>query len=279
MPRKKRTSSKRRTAAKKAARTRARKTAARRRAALKGARTRARRLNPRKRSNPRRRKRATPRRRAAALRRNPAPRRRRRRKNPIGRFDLGRIFKDTLGLAGPAVAVLFLKNKLNNWPAKKDEAGNTVYTVGQRVGPIFPIAFDLSALWAVPKFILKGGLSKHRRDFKTIMSVFLTLDALSLISYVARRGWSMDDAKLLNQGAEGYPEWTDWLSNVEPEPRVKVEGYPYHPGHQHPHAHPHAYLQGPPAQRALPPGEVGSVYDPGLGRFVTVITPSARSQS
>jgi hypothetical protein len=89
----------------------------------------------------------------------------------------------------------------------------------------------------------------------------------------------MSDEKLMTQGAEGYPEWTDWLSNVEPQPMVRLEGYlsgqAFHPGHQQPHSHPHAYLQGAQELAKLPAAGMGSVYDPTNGQWVAVMNRAA----
>jgi hypothetical protein len=162
----------------------------------------------------------------------------------------------------PAAGTLFLKNWIASRPTEKDAAGNTVKTVSQTIGPWYPIAFDLAALWTVPRFLLKGGAARYKRDFRTIVSTFLALDVLNLVSFLARRDWSLDDAKLIPAGADNFPEWTSMLTNTQPTSMVAG-----HPGYQRSYR---GALYGAQVPLELPAtaGQSATFYDTETGRWL-----------
>ena len=164
-----------------------------------------------------------------------------------------RIAKDTLGLAIPAAVTLGVKTFAANWLARSP----TNYL--NKLGPFVPVAIDLAALWAVPKYILKAG--KQRRDFDTVIRTFLALDTIGAVAILARRGWSVTGAAIA-PGSPDYPEWTDWVAPVG------LAGAPYHPGHQSPYSHPHAALHGVTDVRPALPAPGAQFYDAQTGRWL-----------
>ena len=174
----------------------------------------------------------------------------RRRRNPA-KFDFGRIARDTGNLLAVLAPLVMASNWLANMAYKKDDAGNTTQTVSQWIGPWFPVGFDLAALFGLR--FLKGGLGRYRSKAKDVLQVLLALDVMQLVAYTARRGWSLDESKLL-VGNE-YPEWTDLLALRAPEPAVRLQG----------HAYAHPQLRGAPVGQSIP--DMNLIYDTSTGAW------------
>ena len=233
--------------------------ASRRRAALLGIR-RKRRKNPTKkgqrrktarraytglakrRSNPRRSTRKGGRRVTArrAYMRTAAPtRRRRRRRNPSSgrKFSFNRFAKRTGELLGVAFPVLWIDNFVANWPTSKTTDPVTGVeivnqTLSQRIGPAFPLLLHTAMLALIPNMLMrKGALAPFRGRFNDILGVLVAFDVLHLVAFSARRGWTLDETKLISGMSDTYPAWTDYLSPVTPEPMTKLAGAYNNPQH------------------------------------------------
>lgn len=205
-------------AGKKAAATRRRNANKRSNAAKRGAKRRTARKNP---STPRKRRASSAPRKRRAPSRAPAKRRRRSaRRNPT--FDVMKVVREGFDVALPLGIFLFVGHKIANYGTAKDADGNVTQTLQQRVGPLFNIAWDLLAIWAVPRYLLKGARSKYARDFSSIAKYQLGQDMLALTSYAARRDWSFDNSKAIMPGAKGYPQWTDYLAPVQIRAKAKA---------------------------------------------------------
>ena len=182
-----------------------------------------------RRSNPRRSTRKGQRRRTArrAYMKTAAPRRRRRNPDSGRKFSFNRFFKRTGELLGVAFPVLWIDNWVANFPTKR-ENGVPVQTVSQMVGPAYPLLIHTAMLALIPNLLMrKGALAPFRGRFNDILGVLVAFDVLQLVSYAARREWSLDETRAISPMSPAYPVWTDYLSPVQPTPMVKLAGGHY----------------------------------------------------
>jgi len=162
------------------------------------------------------------------------------------------LAKDTAGLAVPAAVLLVVKTRLANWARKNSKADSILY----QMGPLYPVAVDIAAIYAVPKFILKGKNSKYRKDFDTIAKTFLALDSIKLLTYLARHEWKLTGGTAAIPGADNYPGWTDWLS---------LSGGQLHGAHGYSQP---ARLSGARDVSSFAPSQGSQFYDPEAGRWL-----------
>jgi len=245
---------KRNVAAKKAAATRKRNAAKRSASAKKAARTRkrratssiARRRNPRRTTTTRKRTAASRKRTTAASRkRNPSRKRRttsrkrkttRRRSTGLYRHNPATMkgFVESLKTAAQVGMVLLplraIINYIGAWPTKSEGEGDAkivTQTFAQQVGPLYDVGISALALYAVPRFILKGKMARYRTAGTAALHANLILSSLQAIAWYGRRGWDAKKAPI-DRTSDEYPRWTDYISFPEPQAKSDVKGAPYY---------------------------------------------------
>lgn len=197
------------------------------------------------------------------------PRHRRRRRNPGFRESFGGFvgqLKDVLKMGAVVVPVLAVQNALGNIEIETTVAGVTQKVkLRQKVGPLFDVAASALALWAVPRFVLKGPLAAYRTPGVYGLSALLLFNGLRALVWYARRGWDSDKAEI-PAGTTGYPTWTDLLSL--PEPAKALSGYPGYYGQPQLGAAQQMY--------GFPfPDAIETIYDPVLGGYVPAFQQAA----
>jgi hypothetical protein len=168
-----------------------------------------------------------------------------------GGAGLGAMFKAIVKVATVAIPVVALGNVLASWPLKKDSAGNVQQTLADRVGPWFGFLSAVAALWAVPRYVLKGKLAAYKATAVPVLQTVAVLQGLRSAVWLARRDWDGAKPALLPTDSS-YPRWTDYLELPAPVPQQKA-------------------LVGPPDHRQLGrPGDILLARDPASGAFVRV---------